>query len=127
MNNILASLREQIQEDIRSYAACENPPILTTEQVDFLCYIVVINFDSLYQWYPKFAHLGQVFKIEEIEFDIDWDEDLDSCLELQNSLVAEWEGRVIGPILEDDLVDYITEKSGWCINYIKCEPVENEQ
>jgi tRNA U34 5-carboxymethylaminomethyl modifying GTPase MnmE/TrmE len=125
MKNNLRNLCEQIQEGILTYAD-SGLVSLTQENLDELCEIVVSNFrefDSTSDYYQ--TNREQSFIIEEIEFDVsgfedgywapgEWSEE-----ELQQGLQKEWRGRIVGPVSEEELVDHITDLSGWCIRHLE--------
>jgi hypothetical protein len=64
------------------------------------------------------------YKITEIEFDLtdDCGEYIDTEM-LQHQLQKGYIGKVLDVTEEDELVDLISDKSGWCINAIQYEQV----
>jgi hypothetical protein len=59
------------------------------------------------------------YKITEIEFDLtdDCGEYIDTEM-LQDQLQKGYIGKVLNVNQEDELVDLISDKSGWCVNSI---------
>jgi hypothetical protein len=133
MNQELRNLCEQIQEGIITFAESSSSVGITCTELDSLCEIVVSNFqkfDSSELFQPVTEKA--TFAITNIEFDVsgseygywapgEWSEE-----ELQAGLQNEWLGRIVGPILEDDLVDHITDVSGWCVRNVRYERVRYE-
>ena len=64
-------------------------------------------------------------QITGIEFDLndDCDEDIDTEM-LQDQLQRGYIGQVWIVDKEDELVDLISDKSGWCINSIQYEQIK---
>ena len=64
------------------------------------------------------------YKITEIEFDLTGDcrEYIDPEI-LQHQLQKGYIGKVLNVNQEDELVDLISDKSGWCVNAIQYEKV----
>jgi hypothetical protein len=66
------------------------------------------------------------FKVTKIEFDLtdDCGEYIDTQM-LQDQLQKGYIGQVLNVNQEDELVDLISDKSGWCVNSIQYENVSN--
>lgn len=127
MDNNLRDLCEQIQDGILTYAD-SGLATLSMENLDDLCEIVVQAFqrfspDESFQLLSE----KQSFLIKEIEFDVsgseygywapgEWSEE-----ELQAGLQNEWIGKIVGPVLEEEITNLITDSSGWCVNQIAYE------
>jgi hypothetical protein len=58
-----------------------------------------------------------IFQVTEIEFDLD-DEDVIANPNLQEQLQEEYVGQIWEADNEDDLVDTISDSTGWCIKSI---------
>lgn len=125
METNLRSLCERLQDDILTYAN-SGLVTLSQENLDDLCDIVVRNFRK-FEPEEKFSLVQekQSFLITEIEFDVsgfeygywapgEWDEE-----RLQTGLQKEWRGQITEPLLEEEIVDYITDRSGWCVRHLE--------
>jgi hypothetical protein len=66
------------------------------------------------------------YKITEIEFDLtdDCGEYIDTQM-LQSQLQKGYIGQVLNVNQEDELVDLISDKCGWCVNSIRYENVSS--
>jgi hypothetical protein len=62
-------------------------------------------------------------QITGIEFDLNDDYDIDTEM-LQDQLQRGYIGQVWTVDEEDELVDLISDKSGWCINSIQYEQIK---
>jgi hypothetical protein len=74
-----------------------------------------------------FTQMTMKFQITGIEFDLndDYDcgEDIDTEM-LQDQLQRGYIGQVWTVDEEDELVDLISDKSGWCVNSIQYEQIK---
>lgn len=126
MDKDLRSLCEQIQEDILAFADSGDYSGFASDTLDQLCEIVVQNFRK-FENEDDFSLVQEKrsFLIEEIEFDVsgsedgywapgEWSEE-----ELQVGLQKEWLGQIIEPVLEEEIADYISDRSGWCVRNLK--------
>ena len=59
-----------------------------------------------------------ILKVKSIEFDLDG-EVMNGKTQLQNKLQNYYIGQNFSAEDEDDVVDYITDECGWCINRIE--------
>lgn len=116
MNNNLRNLCEQIQEGIRTYAD-SGLTTLSEENLDDLCEIVVQSFREFNPTEEFFLKQEkQSFLITEIEFDVSGE-----CheIELQENLQKWWRGTITPPVIEEELADYISDRSGWCVRNLE--------
>lgn len=125
METNLRNLCEQIQDGILTYAD-SGLVTLSQENLDALCEIVVRNFRKFDpdEDFPRVQE-KQSFLIEDIEFDVsgfedgywapgEWNEE-----ELQAGLQKEWRGQITEPLLEEEIADYISDRSGWCVRSVE--------
>lgn len=127
MDNNLRNLCEQIQEGILTYAD-SGLVTLSQENLDDLCEIVVRNFRKFDPdgYFPLVQEKQpRSFLIEEIEFDVSGSEDGYrapgewSEQKLQERLQKEWRGQITEPLLEEEIADYISDRSGWCVSHLE--------
>lgn len=116
METNLRNLCEQIQEGIRTYAD-SGLITLSEENLDDLCEIVVQSFRE-FKPGEEFSSKQErkSFLITEIEFDVSGE-----CheIELQENLQKWWRGTITPPVIEEELADYISDRSGWCVRNLE--------
>lgn len=115
MNNNLRSLCDQIQEDIVTFTSQSSIDITCTD-LNNLCEIVVRNFRNFNAEEANVFPREQSFLITDIEFDVSGE-----CQEseLREDLQKQWRGTITPPMPEEELADFISDRSGWCVSHLE--------